>query len=94
MENSDILDEIRKSQHATEILLTEIRGDNKLQSQVLAHHIQQLVEFKLEHKEHRDAIEVRVKKLESWQIRVIGIATGAAAIVSFVLNDIKDALLK
>lgn len=94
MEASEILDEIRKSQHATEILLTEIRGDNKLQSQVLAHHIQQLAEFKQDHKEQREAIEVRVKKLESWQIRVIGIATGAAAIVSFILNDIKDAVLK
>lgn len=94
MENPDILEEIRKSQHATEILLTEIRGDNKLQSQALAHHIQQLLDFKNEHKEHRDALDMRVKKLESWQIRVIGIATGAAAIVSFVLNDIKETILK
>lgn len=94
MENQDVLDEIRRSQHQTEILLTEIKGDNKLQSQVLAFHVQQLLEFKEEHKENREEIEGRVKKLESWQIRVIGIATGAAAIVSFVLNDIKDALLK
>ena len=94
MENQDVLDEIRRSQHQTEILLTEIKGDNKLQSQVLAFHVQQLHEFKEEHKENREEIEARVKKLESWQIRVIGIATGAAAIVSFVLNDIKDALLK
>lgn len=94
MENENILDEIRKSQHATEILLTEIRGDNKLQSQVLAFHVQQLKEFKEEHKKHSEEIEARVKKLETWQIRVIGIATGAAAIVSFVLNDIKEALLK
>ena len=94
MEKLEILSEIRKSQHAMELLLTEIKGDNKVQSQVLAFHVDQLNEFKEEHKDKHEAIETRVKKLESWQIRVIGIATGAAAIVSFVLNDIKDAILK
>lgn len=94
MENPEILEEIRKSQHATEILLTEIRGDNRVQSQALAFHIEQLNVFKLEQLKHRETTEDRIKKLESWQIRVIGIAIGAASIVSFVLNDIKEALLK
>lgn len=94
MENQEILDEIRKSQHAMELLLTEIKGDNKVQSQVLAFHVEQLKEFKEEHKDKHQAIEARVKKLEGWQIRVLGIATGAAAIASLILNDIREAFLR
>jgi DNA repair exonuclease SbcCD ATPase subunit len=94
-----LLEDLRKSQQETLVTVTEIKGDNKLQSQVLNFHIEQLKEFKQEvtkliEKQSSliEEIETRVERLEKWQVRIIGVAAGAAAIMSIFIENVKRAI--
>lgn len=95
----DKLDEMSRTLHQTHITVTEIKGDNKLQSQVLQFHIDQLKEFRgditkiIENQDKKfEALANRVDKIEKWQVRVIALAAGAAAILTVVANDIRKVL--
>jgi len=96
-----VLDAIQKAQSETLVAVTEIKGDNKLQGQVLVHHIEQISMFKssfeklieanrLEH----EKLEARVTNVEKWQLRVVAITSAAAAIFTLIFNDLKEALFK
>ena len=96
-----ILDSIQKTQTETLVTVTEIKGDNKLQGQVLAHHIQQLHEFKADieklienNKQDHDKLAERVATVEKWQLRIVALASAGAAIFTLIFNDIKEAIFK
>ena len=96
-----ILDGIQKTQSETLVTVTEIKGDNKLQSQVLAHHIEQLKSFKIDMEKliesmrfENEKLEQRIATLEKWQLRVVAVASAAAAIFTLIFSDIKEALFK
>lgn len=95
------LEEIVKSQHETHVLVTEIKGDSKVQSQVLQFHIEQLKEFKADYEKIIDrqdksfqALTNRIEKIEKWQIRIVGLAAGAAAILTVFVQDLKEAIFR
>lgn len=96
-----LLDAIQKTQSETLVTVTEIRGENKLQSQALAHHIEQLSIFKVDVekiiesiRQENSKVEARLETVEKWQIRVLGIAAGVAAIFTLIFNDLKEAFFR
>jgi hypothetical protein len=95
------LEHMGKTIHETHVAVTEIKGDNKLQSEVLRFHIEQLKEFKteiakvIENQDRKfEQLVTRVDKLEKWQIRIVALASGAAAVIALITNELKEVFLR
>ena len=86
------LEEIQTSQSAMAVAIAEIKGDNKVQNQVMVFHVDQLKEFKGNTDKRLDDVERRVHILEKWQARLAGIAAVVAVALSFVIDNIREAL--
>lgn len=85
-----ILKDIQASQHKTEITLESIKGENKLQSQALAYHIDNLKDYKIANDKEMQDLDSRVKKLETWQTRMAGIVAVVTAIAVLLFDQIKN----
>lgn len=85
----NILEDIRRSQHATELILASIQGEGKLQSQALSYHIDNLKDYKVSTDLRVDAIDSRLKKVETWQLRMAAMLGLIIAAFTLLFNDLK-----
>ena len=75
------------------ISITEIKGDNKLQNQVVAHVAEILKEVRSDAKERMDKLEIRTSVLETFRNKILGMAIGAS-IFSGVITALVVAFIK
>lgn len=93
------LDLILEKVNKTDLSVSRIEGDGRLQNQVLQHVADALKDFKAEFKEEITEIKAEAEKLkarmeviEKWQVRLAALGSAVVALFVFFGDTIKQVL--